>query len=171
LNEITLPKHNLVEASDSKSSKNIEIEVPAKLNSDVEKKKPLGLYEKFVIDISSGKLMDEELVLLLYILATGRIKLGTGWQEQHEAKRIIVWEEVNEIRNKLSSNYASALGKFEVRGYTEVSAVTSFGNPKEVKLKSEIADNILYLPEETLNIINKAINDNKIVDEEEDLLF
>ncbi|MFV5703647.1 toll/interleukin-1 receptor domain-containing protein [Flavobacterium sp. XS2P12] len=131
-----------------------------------------GIYSKFVNEIVAGKLKDDELILLNYILETSKIKLMTGWQEEGELRIIKEWEEINELNNTLSRNYSAAIRRFELRGYTEISAVTSSGNPKEVKLKAEIESNILDLSNEILDIINNAISKNKAIEiKNEDLPF
>lgn len=118
------------------------------------------LYTKFLKSILDKKLKDEELMLLHYILETGRSKLMTGWQEENEVSNIQEWEKINDINNILSKNYSGVLKKFELRHFTEVSALTSSNNPKEVKLKGEIAANILDLPNEVLEIIEEVVKRN-----------
>jgi hypothetical protein len=139
--------------------------------TSIVKKNPVGLYEKFLNDILSGKLKNEELILLHYILETGRVKFGTGWQEQHEIARLKVWEEVTELNSQLTSNYSNVISKFEIRGYVEVSAVTSSDNPKEVKLRLDISERILEMPDTVLVVIDEAIKNNKLIGEEDDLPF
>lgn len=123
---------------------------------------PVGIYDKFIQEATSGKLKDEELILLHYVIETSKTKLSTGWQEQHEIDRIKSWEEVYDLNNTLSSHYDKAIRKFELRGYTEVSALTSSNNPKEVSLKNEISSKILDLPQTVLDIISSAISNNKV---------
>ncbi|MNQ82776.1 hypothetical protein D3C85_978370 [compost metagenome] len=118
------------------------------------------LFSKFTNLITSKKLKDDELILLHYIIETGRFKLMTGWQEQNEIDNIKEWEVINEIDNKLSRNYSSILKRFELRGFTEVSAVTSSNNPKELKIKEEISKHLLDLPENVLTIITENIDKN-----------
>jgi hypothetical protein len=131
-----------------------------------------GIYSKFVNEIVAGKLKDDELILLNYILETSKIKLMTGWQEEGELRIIKEWEEINELNSTLSRNYSAVIRRFELRGYTEISAVTSSGNPKEVKLKTEIESNILDLPNEILDIINNTKSKNKAIEiKNEDLPF
>jgi len=115
------------------------------------------LFSKFVSLIISEKLKDDELILIHYIIETGRFKLMTGWQEQNEINHIQEWESINEIDSKLSRNYASILKKFELRGFTEVSAVTSSNNPKELKIKEEISNHLLDLPDDVLNVIMNSV--------------
>lgn len=114
------------------------------------------LYSKFLTAILSGKLKDEELILIHYLNDTGRGKLMTGWQENIEVSNIKDWEDIKGIDNILSNNYDSAVRKIGLRGFTEVSAVTGGGNTKEVKLKTEIESNIIDLPKEVL-VLFKAL--------------
>lgn len=128
----------------------------------VEPKKPIAsnitdLYSKFENLIVSGKLKDDELILIHYIIETGRFKLMTGWQEQYEIDNIKEWESINEMDNKLSSNYTPILKRFELRGFTEVSAVTNSNNPKELKIKEEISSHLLDLPDEIVTLITESV--------------
>lgn len=118
------------------------------------------LFSKFIILVNSKKLKDGELILLHYVIDTGRFKLMTGWQEQNEVDTIKKWEMINEINNKLSKNYASTLRTFELRGFTEVSAITSSNNPKEIKIREEISSQLLQLPENVMSIMNECITNN-----------
>lgn len=118
------------------------------------------LFSKFANLILSQKLKEDELILLHYIIETGRFKLMTGWQEQNEINNIKEWEVINEIDSKLSKNYTSILKRFELRGFTEVSAVTSSDNPKELKIKEEISQHLLDLPKDIQDLINNAISKN-----------
>lgn len=130
--------------------------------------KSKDIFSKFTSEILGGKLKDEEIILLYYVSETGRLKLMTGWQQQAEIDNIRVWEEIHEIDNILSRNYDTVIRKFEIRGYTEVSAVTSSNNPKEVKLKPEIEENILDLPKEIVEKINLIIQKNPIKPKKEE---
>lgn len=131
-------------------------------STNVQSQNTNGLFSKLISEVLAGKLKDEEIILLHYISETGRLKLMTGWQQQTEVDNIKVWEEINEIDEILSRNYDIVIRKFEMRGYTEVSAVTSSNNPKEVKLKSWIEVQILDLPKEIKEKINFIIKKNPI---------
>ncbi len=121
------------------------------------------LFPKFTSLITSQKLKEDEHILLHYIIETGRFKLMTGWQEQNEIDNIKEWEVINEIENKLSRNYSSVLKRFELRGFTEVSAVTSSNNPKELKIKEEISEHLLDLPNNVLSVIMESVNKSHYV--------
>ncbi|KYH06684.1 hypothetical protein A1704_23005 [Chryseobacterium cucumeris] len=118
------------------------------------------LFSKFTNSIVSQKLKDDELILLHYIIETGRFKLMTGWQEQSEIDHIKEWEMINEIDNKLSRNYSSILKRFEIRGFIEASAFTASNNPKEMKVKDEITKNLLDLPNDILNVIMESVKNS-----------
>ena len=123
-----------------------------------------NIHSKFISDITGNKLKDDELILLHYIIEASKVKLLIGWQEDQETRNIKEWEIANELNNTLSNNYGGAIRRFEMRGYTIVSATTSGGNPKEVKLKPEISSNILDFPQEILDTITNAINRNKKIE-------
>lgn len=118
------------------------------------------LFSKFTNLVLSQKLKEDELILLHYIIETGRFKLMTGWQEQHEIDNIKEWEIINNIDSKLSRNYSSILKRFELRGFTEVSAVTSSNNPKELKIKEDISQYLLDLPKEIQDLIEETVSKN-----------
>jgi len=117
-------------------------------------------YAKFIRAIIESKLKEDELLLIHYIIETGQYKLKTGWQEGDEISNIKEWEKVNSIKNLLSENYNAVLKRYLIRGFIEVSMFTSSNNPKEVKLKDEIATNILDLPKEVLVIIDEIVKRN-----------
>lgn len=119
-----------------------------------------SLYNKFLNLITSKKMKDDELILLHYLIDTGRLKLKTGWQEHIEVSSIKEWEKINDINDTLSKNYLGAINRYELRGLTEVSAVTSSNNTKEVKIKDEISVNLLDLPDEITEIIHETVTRN-----------
>src|SRR5690554_2130141 len=127
--------------------------------SDFQPKKYVG-QSRFFNDLMNGKLKDEEVILTHYIIDTARFKLFTGWQEEEEIKNIKVWEDVNGINNTLSSNYESALRRFEMKKLATVSAVTSSGKAKELQISEELQDELLDLPEIIIEKINKIIENN-----------
>jgi len=150
---------------------NKEIEKPiTKVNepSKTESKNTNDLFSKLVSDILGGKLKNEEIILLHYVSETGRLKLMTGWQLKTEIDNIKVWEEIHEIDNILSRNYETVIRKFLIRGYLEVSAVTSSNNPKEVKLKSEIEAHILDIPDGIKEKISLILENNPVKPEKEE---
>jgi hypothetical protein len=160
-------------------NKTTEIETSIKKNES--NTRPLiadNLYSKFLGLIEADKLKADEILLLHYLIDTSRFKLLTGWQQEEENSNIKEWEEINDIKPVLSKSYEGVLRRFELRGFTEVSQVTSHGNPKEVKLKEELSKHILDLPEKTQSKIKKVVEDNfhdhstdEVVNEDNDLPF
>ncbi|MCA1966884.1 MAG: toll/interleukin-1 receptor domain-containing protein [Flavobacterium sp.] len=157
---------NLLKLPTTDKPKEVEVKTPVINENNIEKtaielKREIenndDLYSKFLNDILSGKLKDEELILIHYLNDTGRGKLMIGWQEHIEVNNIKDWEDIKEIDNILSNKYESAVRKIGLRGFTEVSAVTSGGNAKEVKLKAEIESNIIDLPKEILDFITSYL--------------
>lgn len=114
---------------------------------------------RLLTDLANNKLKDEEVLLIHYILETGRYKLGTGWQENYEIEKIRAWEDINELDNVLSQNYSGTLTRFEMRNLTEVSELTSNGNPKEIKLTDKVQTELLDISDELkkkiLDIVKK----------------
>ncbi len=121
---------------------------------------------RFFRDLMNNKLKEEEVILAHYINDQAKAKLFTGWQEEHEIKKIKVWEDINGINNKLSNNYEGALRRFGIKKLVEVSAVTSGGNPKEMQITEEFQDELLDLPEEIIEKINEIVENNPKIESE-----
>ena len=122
--------------------------------------KKSGYYTRFLSDIYERKLSSEELLLLHYIIDTAKVKLGTGWQEDSEIRNIVEWEEIRGLNSTLSRSYSAVIRRFGLRKYTEVSAYTGSGNPKEVCLSEDIQDRLLDFPQELLTIIDESVKSN-----------
>lgn len=165
---IEIKESSLLVNEEKKTDKESSL-LPIKIYQD-------DLYSKFILSIENNKLKTDELLLLRYLIDTSRIKLKTGWQEEEESSNIREWEKIMDIKNILSDNYAGVLRRFELRGFTEVSAVTSSFNPKEVKLKDEIASQILDFPSHVLNKIDEVVKNSHFEnmdfdDDDDDLPF
>lgn len=138
----------------------IDKDLIPKVSSNTIKLNNGDLYSKFLGLIAADKLKQDELLLLHYIIDTSNVKLMTGWQEDLEISKIKEWEKINDIKDILSKNYPSVIRRIELRGFTEVSQVTSSDKPKEVKLKDEIAVNVLDLPNDVLSKIEEVVKNN-----------
>lgn len=130
--------------------------IPSKATESIKN----SLFDKFSDLIINNKLKDEELLLIYYVLDRSKFTLMTGWQEDNEIQNIKEWEEINDINFLLSKNYSQTLKRFEIRGFIEVSDLTSYGNPKEFKIKDEISEHLLDLNEDLLEIINDCLKRN-----------
>lgn len=98
---------------------------------------------KFFNDLENNKLKDEEVLLAKYIVQTDRYKLLTGWQIGEELTRIKEWESINYLNDRLSSNYEKLLSRLEIKKLVKVSALTTHGNPKELKVEPELATELI----------------------------
>lgn len=116
---------------------------------------------RFFKDLENGKLKDEEIILAKYIIDRNRFKLLAGWQLSDEIEKIKVWEDVNELNNKLSVSYGSILARLEVKNLIEVSEFTSHGNPKEYELISEFANELIDSDALISELFEKVASDNK----------
>lgn len=137
-----------------------DVKVSTRAKASDKSKKGNGT-DRLFTDLMDSKLKDEEVILLHYIMETGKYKLGTGWQESNEIENIKAWEDVNGLTNQLSYNYANVLRRFEMRKLTEVSDTTSHGNAKEVALVEDFQEKLLDLPEEMENKILEVVSNNE----------
>jgi hypothetical protein len=148
----------------------IKVEEQSSENSDINQKRIIkkNTYNsRFFKDLENGKLKDEEIILAKYIIDRNRFKLLAGWQISDEINKIKVWEDVNELNNRLSNDYESILTRLEVKNLIVVSATTSHGNPKEYELISEFADELIDSEELISELFKKVSSDNK----KEEFLF
>ena len=116
---------------------------------------------RLLTDLENNKLKDEDVLLIHYIIETGRFKLGTGWRSSQEIENIKIWEEVQELNGSLSTNYDNALRRFEMKNVTEVSEFTGGGNPREVSIKEAVKDELLNMSDELLSKIDVVFQKNK----------
>lgn len=130
-----------------------------KRNAEVLRKqnKPSNIFQIFCDSLKNGKLSDEEIILIYYVIENSRYKLKIGWQMDDEIRNIRDWEEVNEIQNLLSNKYESVTRKLQLRNFVFVSAETSSGNPKEIQFWEDIAENFLNFPDVLMEIIKNTV--------------
>lgn len=88
---------------------------------------------------------DEEILLIKYIMDVEKECLKTGWQTDIEERAISIWEEMYHMDDTLRQNYSKALIKFNMRKYLDVSATTSYNNPKEFKINEKVMNMIKNL--------------------------
>lgn len=116
---------------------------------------------RLLTDLENNKLKDEDVLLIHYVIETGRFKLGIGWKSVPEVENIKIWQEVQELNELLSTNYDNALRRFEMKNVTEVSELTGSGNPREVKIKDNVKDELLNISDEMLSKIDVVFQRNK----------
>jgi len=146
------PKEPII-SSDTKETEKIELQPKSEetVKPKAEKNSSNNAVDRYFNDLNNGKLKDEEVLIIQYVIDTARYKLGTGWQESNEQENIKVWEDLNELNNTLSQNYSTALRRLDMRKLIEVSDVTSHGNPKEYQFIEELLNELLDLPQKFLN--------------------
>lgn len=115
----------------------------------------------FLADLASGKLRDDEVMLLFYASDTGRIKLGVGWKEQEEITRIKEWEEFKGFDAALSHSYEKGINRLDLRRLTTVSEYTSGGNPRLIELVPEAQGLLLDMPPEFHDRVQQAVDAEK----------
>lgn len=120
--------------------------------------------EKFIEDIKAGKIPDEDILLLSYIIDTGRDKLGVGWKATAEIEEIKAWESVNDLSNSLSRGYFDASRRIAFRKLAVTSELTSHGNPKEVTLSEEMAGFLINPSEEVHTLMKQVVAKHKNFD-------
>lgn len=140
-------------------------EYPEIVLKEIKKKNPYN--SRFFKDLENGKLKDEEIVLAKYIIDRSRFKLLAGWQLQEEIDKIKIWEDINELNDILSQNYKGVLSRFEVKNLIEVSARTSFDNPKEYELINEFANELIDSEELISGLFEEIAANNR----KEELFF
>lgn len=119
---------------------------------------------QFVHSMKAGKISDEEILLLCFIIDNGREKLGVGWKAAGEIDNIKAWESVNDLIGALSKGYENSIRKIEFRKLATTSELTSNGNPREVTITEEMADFLLNPPDEVQAIMNQVIEKYKNFD-------
>lgn len=118
--------------------------------------------KRFFFDLMNEKLKDEEVLLVHYIIEAAKYKLGTGWSESVEVDNIRVWEDIEDLNDKLSRNYSAVLRRFEFKKLIEVSELTSYGNPREVQLIERMQERLHNLTDDISNKISEIVKSNQI---------
>ena len=121
--------------------------------------------------ITSKKFKELEALLLCYMLNTSSNSLGDRWMADVTTGKIRMWESMNNLNNKLSSGYSDALNMLKFRNLVDVASTTSYGNPREYKLKDEYMSQMADLPPAAEKVLEDVKNKNAIVIPDEELPF
>ena len=116
---------------------------------------------KIEVLIKSDGFKEIEALLFKYILDTYSFTLGDRWKANEEIEKIRLWEEENTLDSKLSRNYNTALRIVIYQGLVEVVSTTSYGNPKEYKMKETYIEQLTNLDLESKNVLENVIRNNK----------
>jgi len=116
--------------------------------------------------ILNPKFKEIEALIFQYMIDTTTINLGHRWKTEEQINSIRIWEKNKSLSNKLSSNYDTALRIIIFRKLVDVSSVTSYGNPREYKLKDEYVNQLFNLSNEAQVVLDIVIMNNPQMDSE-----
>ena len=111
----------------------------------------------FFEEIKQNRLSDEEIILIAYAANTGNIRFGFRWMAEESIQKIELWENKNNLDSIISKNYENTISKLEIREFISVSSETSYGNPREYIFIKDIANQILNLPSDIYEVIDKTL--------------
>lgn len=80
--------------------------------------------------IKSNKTTEIDALLLKYMIDTKTYILGDRWKAEKQIEHIRFWKEDNDLQNKLSCDYISALNKMKFKNFVYLYSNTSYGNPR-----------------------------------------
>lgn len=114
--------------------------------------------------IQSNKMTEVDALLLKYMFDTTTYILGDRWKTDEQIERIRFWEEENNLQNKLSQNYDSALNKMKYKNFVDVHSTTSYGNPREWILIEPYKTQLFELDKKNYSVLEKIAEKNKEVE-------
>lgn len=108
-----------------------------------------------------GKLSEIEVLLLAFMLSTNQMSLGTRWKAAETISNIAAWEVQNKLFDcTLSRNYEHALNGLINREMLDIASYTSYGNPREYRLKQPLINQLYTLSPRGKLILNATIQNN-----------
>lgn len=139
--------------------------------------KVLGRRMNFISSRSSENVMDkivqdprlaETTALLIYYLLDTKVEtLGDRWMADETKAAIKKWEDDNNIVNhKLSENYSTALWSLVVKDMVSATQYTSYGNPRQYKLKKEYDDGLFALSQKSRAVLEEVFGKNRVLAED-----
>lgn len=119
--------------------------------------------EKQTIDdiVLSDDFREIEALLFRYLIDFSKTTLGDRWMAEVEINKIIKWEEQNNLNNTLSSNYEIALNIVKAQDLVEIASETSYGNPREYRLKKEYGQQLQSIKGRAKDILSRVMESNK----------
>lgn len=116
--------------------------------------------------ILSSKLTENEALLFSYMRDTNDIALGDRWMATGTISEIEKWENAQKIKShKLSQNYSSTLYAFVNKGFLEASSYTSYGNPRQYRLKQNYIDDLYALGYRANQVLATVVKNNMVDDD------
>jgi hypothetical protein len=109
----------------------------------------------------NGKLSEIEILLLAFMVQKNQMTLGTHWMTAGTISNIKQWQEEKELySNILSRNYENALSAFINREMVDVASCTSYGNPREYRLKQPLINQLYDLSPKGRLVLVTTIKNN-----------
>jgi hypothetical protein len=109
----------------------------------------------------NGKLSEIEVLLLAFMLNTNQMSLGARWKTAETISNIATWEVQNKLCDcTLSCNYEHALNGLINREMLDIASYTSYGNPREYRLKQPLINQLYTLSPRGKLILNATIQNN-----------
>ena len=115
--------------------------------------------------ISHEGFKEIEGLLFNYLIDTCTFTLGDRWKASEQITDIKLWEEQNNIESKLSNNYNFVLKIINFQKLTEVESTTSYGNPREYKIKDEYVQQLNNLNVKCKEMLKGVLLRNKVEEE------
>ena len=109
----------------------------------------------------NGTLSEIEVLLLAFMLNTNQMSLGARWKTAETISNIATWEVQNKLFDcPLSCNYEHALNGLINREMLDIASYTSYGNPREYRLKQPLMNQLYKLSSRGKLILNATIQNN-----------
>jgi len=121
-------------------------------------------HENFESIIFDSEITEIELLLYAFMYKKMQYSLGDRWMAPSTIKQIQEWENEENINSKLSSNYSEALRRIIARGFVQVESSTSYGNPREYKLKEKYLGELVDLSAAAQSKLNEIVTNISIDD-------
>lgn len=107
------------------------------------------------------KLSEIEILLFAFMIQKNQMTLGTRWMTAGTVANIQQWEEEKGLYgNILSRNYENALSALINREMVEVASCTSYGNPREYRLKQPLINQLYNLSPKGKLVLVTTITNN-----------
>lgn len=108
--------------------------------------------------VLNPKFKEIEALLFQYMIDTTTLNLGDRWMASNQKDSIKHWEDEKSLNDKLSTNYVSALSGMIYRKLVDVASSTSYGNPREYRLKDGYFEQMTNLSSEAPAILDTVRN-------------
>ena len=126
-----------------------------------------NVFDKYILDDNTREI---EVLLVAYAYDKLITSFGDRWMASGTIAGIQTWERENNVSDKLSQNYYTALNLLINRGILDVASCTSYGNPREYKFRDEYARDLLCISQESKKLLSNTKQANYHLYQDEELL-